>query len=96
VLPGTTLAELLQLPYVLISTSVPHNFGWTVPRSLSQCDNPVSHFERVRKHLLQVSVFRMPSESVSCPRAYSNLAGVSRLSSLDTGNQFLLHRAFRG
>lgn len=60
VLPGTTLAELLQLPYVLISTSVPHNFGWTVPRSLSQCDNPVSHFERIRKHLLQVSVFRMP------------------------------------
>jgi zeaxanthin glucosyltransferase len=58
-LPGPTLAQLLKLPYVFVSTSVPHNFGWTVPRSLSQCDNPISLFGRLQNALLQVSVFRM-------------------------------------
>ena len=58
-LAGPTLAQMLKLPYVLVSTSVPHNFGWTVPRSLSQCDNPISLFGRLQNALLQVSVFRM-------------------------------------
>ena len=34
-LAGPTLAQLLKLPYVFVSTSVPHNFGWTVPQSVS-------------------------------------------------------------
>jgi zeaxanthin glucosyltransferase len=59
VLPGPTLAQLLKLPYVFVSTSVPHNFGWAVPRSLSHCDNPISLFSRFQNALLQVSVFRM-------------------------------------
>jgi MGT family glycosyltransferase len=56
-LPGPTLAQMLQLPYIFVSTSVPHNFGWTVPRSLSQCNNPISYFSRLENALLQVSVF---------------------------------------
>ena len=36
VLSGPTLAQILQLPYFLVSTSVPHNFGWAVPRRLSK------------------------------------------------------------
>jgi MGT family glycosyltransferase len=56
---GPTLAQLLQVPYVLVSTSVPHNFGWAVPHSLAQCDNPISLFGRLQNALLQVSVFRM-------------------------------------
>jgi zeaxanthin glucosyltransferase len=58
-LPGPTLAQLLKLPYVFVSTSVPHNFGWMVPQSLSHCDNPISLFGRFQNALLQVSVFRM-------------------------------------
>jgi len=58
-LPGPTLAQLLDLPYLFVSTSVPHNFGWMVPQSLSHCDNPISLFGRFRNALLQVSVFRM-------------------------------------
>jgi zeaxanthin glucosyltransferase len=58
-LPGPTVAQLLNLPYVFVSTSVPHNFGWTVPRSLFYCDNPISLFGRLQNALLQVSVFRM-------------------------------------
>jgi zeaxanthin glucosyltransferase len=58
-LSGPTLAQMLQLPYFLVSTSVPHNFGWAVPRSLSQCNNPISCFSRLQNALLQVSVFRI-------------------------------------
>ena len=58
-LPGPTLAQLLKLPYIFVSTSVPHNLGWKVPRSLSQCDNPISVFGRLRNYLLQVSVLRV-------------------------------------
>jgi zeaxanthin glucosyltransferase len=58
-LPGPTLAQLLKLPYIFVSTFVPHNLGWRVPRSLSQYDNPISIFGRLRNCLLQVSVLRM-------------------------------------
>ena len=58
-LVGPTIAQMLKLPYALISTSVPHNFGWTVPQSMSHCDNPISLFGRLQNALLQVSVFRM-------------------------------------
>jgi zeaxanthin glucosyltransferase len=58
-LSGPTLAQLLKLPYVLVSTSIPHNLGWTAPQALSQCDNPITLFGRLRNALLQVSVFRM-------------------------------------
>ena len=59
VLLGPTLAQMLNLPYFFVSTSVPHNFGWGVPRSLSQCDNPTSFSDRLQNTLLQVSVFRL-------------------------------------
>src|ERR1700678_76928 len=58
-LSGPTLAQMLRLPYFFVSTSVPHNFGWTVPRSLSQYDNPISYFSKLQNALLQASVFRM-------------------------------------
>ena len=34
-LAGPTVAELLCLPYVVISTSIPHTFGWDGPRSIA-------------------------------------------------------------
>src|SRR5665213_1221401 len=59
VLSGPTLAQMLHLPYFLVSTSVPHNFGWTVPYWLPRCNYPFSYFSRLQNALLQVSVFRM-------------------------------------
>jgi MGT family glycosyltransferase len=56
VLSGPTLAELLRLPYFVISTSVPHNFGWTAPRRISP--RP-TFFGRVQNALLRVSILRM-------------------------------------
>ncbi len=55
-LAGPTLAQMLRLPYVVISTSVPHNFGWDGPRSIAP---NVSVLERIQRMCHQVSVLRM-------------------------------------
>ena len=55
-LSGPTVAEILQLPYFIISTSVPHNFGWNAPRSILQQG---SRLARLQKEVLEVSVLRM-------------------------------------
>ena len=55
-LAGPTLAEMLRLPYFLISTSVPHNFGWAAPHNIAPAK---SLFTRVQNILLEVSVLRM-------------------------------------
>jgi zeaxanthin glucosyltransferase len=56
VLSGPTLAEMLRLPYYVISTSIPHNFGWSAPRRIAP---PRSWFTRVQNALLEISVLRM-------------------------------------
>jgi MGT family glycosyltransferase len=56
VLAGPTIAEMLRLPYFVISTSVPHNFGWCAPRWITP---PLSWTDRLQKHLLEISVLRM-------------------------------------
>jgi zeaxanthin glucosyltransferase len=53
-LAGPTLAQMLDLPYFLVSTSVPHNFGWSVPGIL-----PTSYVSRLQDALLQLSVLQM-------------------------------------
>lgn len=53
---GPTVAELLGLPYFVISTSIPHNFGWHAPRSIRP-KRP--WLEGIQQDLLQVSIFRM-------------------------------------
>jgi zeaxanthin glucosyltransferase len=55
-LAGPTMAEMLRLPYVVISTSVPHNFGWDGPRSIAAS---ITLLERMQRACHQVSVLRM-------------------------------------
>ncbi|MGC1784504.1 MAG: glycosyltransferase [Acidobacteriaceae bacterium] len=55
-LAGPTVAEMLRLPYFVISTSVPHNFGWYAPRRIAP---PKSIFTRVQNALLEISVLQM-------------------------------------
>lgn len=55
-LAGPTVAEMLRLPYFVISTSVPHNFGWSAPRSIAP---KTSFVARAQRELLEVSVLRM-------------------------------------
>jgi zeaxanthin glucosyltransferase len=59
VLSGPTLAQMLHLPYFVVSTSVPHSFGWSAPYWLSGCNYPISYFSRLQNALLQVSAHRV-------------------------------------
>ena len=55
-LTGPTVAELLRLPYFIVSTSIPHNFGWHAPRSIMPI---ISWADHLQKKLLEVSVLHM-------------------------------------
>lgn len=55
-LAGPTVAESLNLPYFIISTTIPHNFGWIAPRSIA---HPGSWLDRLQRKVLEVSVLRM-------------------------------------
>jgi MGT family glycosyltransferase len=55
-LSGPTLAEMLRLPYFVVSTSVPHNLGWAAPYRIA---SRATCFGRLQNALLHVSVFRM-------------------------------------
>jgi zeaxanthin glucosyltransferase len=55
-LTGPTVAELLRLPYFIVSTSIPHNFGWHAPRSIMPT---TSWIDRLQKKLLEVSILHM-------------------------------------
>ena len=55
-LAGPTVAEMLRLPYFIVSTSIPHNFGWKAPRSITPSRSPLEHLQ---KKLLEVSILRM-------------------------------------
>jgi zeaxanthin glucosyltransferase len=55
-LVGPTVAEILDLPYVVISTSIPHNFGWDAPQSLQ----PTRTWqESLQRKIFEVSIFCM-------------------------------------
>jgi zeaxanthin glucosyltransferase len=56
VLSGPTLAEMLRLPYFVVSTSIPLSFGWADSPRVTQ---PSSWFPAVQNRLLQLSVLRM-------------------------------------
>lgn len=56
---GPTVAEVLRLPYFIISTSVPHNFGWSVGSRLSVASCSAPWFEKLEKGLLELSALSM-------------------------------------
>jgi len=54
-LTGPTLAQLLGLPYIIISTSVPHNFGWNAYPWYSGYRFSASLFSGIPGAILEVS-----------------------------------------
>ncbi|WP_158615526.1 glycosyltransferase [Acidipila sp. EB88] len=53
---GPTVAEIMKRPYFIISTSVPHNFGWSSPNRFTP---RLSCVARLQRALLEVSTVRM-------------------------------------
>jgi MGT family glycosyltransferase len=58
-LTGPTVAQIADLPYFIISTSVPHNFGWNDLPWPSGYKYSASWFSLVETWLLEISVLRM-------------------------------------
>ncbi|WP_396127412.1 glycosyltransferase [Acidicapsa acidisoli] len=59
VLAGPTLAQMLDIPYFIISTSVPLSFKWSVSRRSPSCRHQRSPRVWLQDCLLQVSVLRL-------------------------------------
>ncbi len=87
-LSGPTLAEMLRLPYFVVSTSVPHNFGWTAPRQVAV---PSSWFGSVQNALLQVSVFRMRGPVRRRLDKYRRQAGLGPIREIEAAFPELAH-----
>ena len=58
-LTGPTLAQMLRLPYFIISTSVPHNFGWNVYPRFSGYKYLPGWLSGLQSALLEVSALRV-------------------------------------
>jgi zeaxanthin glucosyltransferase len=56
---GPTVAQMLHLPYFIISTSVPHNFGWNRFRGETGFRYTTSWVASAQRALLEVSALRV-------------------------------------
>jgi zeaxanthin glucosyltransferase len=59
ILAGPTIAQILDLQYFIISTSVPHRFGWHASPRASGYRHSLHRTSSQETALLQVSTFRM-------------------------------------
>lgn len=90
-LTGPTVAELLHLPYFIISTSVPHNFGWGPFPWLSPWDDSGSWFDHLQKTLLDLSVFRIKGPIRGVIDRYRQHVGLSSVPELQKLYPCLAH-----
>jgi zeaxanthin glucosyltransferase len=58
-LTGPTVAQLLGLPYFIISTTVPHHWGWKGPRWRTGYRYSASSLSWIQRLFLEVSALRM-------------------------------------
>lgn len=58
-LTGPTVAQMLRLPYFLISTSVPHHFGWGASSRFTCRSGAPSPILWLQRQLLELSVLRI-------------------------------------
>jgi len=74
---GPTLAELLRLPYFVVSTSVPHDFGWNPYRAFSGYVYRRSWFSGFAASILEVSAVRMHGPARSVVNRYRAKRGLT-------------------
>lgn len=75
-LAGPTVAEILRIPHLVISTSIPHNFGWDAPPRLRpQC----TRHQQLQARVFEVSIFRMKGPVRKILDHYRSRAGLGPL-----------------
>jgi MGT family glycosyltransferase len=78
-LAGPTVAQIVRLPYFIISTSVPHNFGWNDLSWLSGYRYSESWFSLLDAAFLENSALRMRGPIRRALDAYRRQAGLEPL-----------------
>lgn len=77
-LTGPTVAELLHIPYFIISTSVPHNFGWNAYPWRSGFSFTTSWIDWLERRFLQLSIFHMRGPIAHAIDDFRRRAGLPR------------------
>ena len=73
---GPTLAELLRLPYFIVSTSVPHNFGWKAYPAFSGYRFRRSWMSGFAAEVLEVSAVKMHGPIMRVVNRYRERRGL--------------------
>lgn len=82
-LAGPTVAEIMRTPYFVVSTSIPHNFGWSAPAFF------LPHRtwqEQLQARIFEVSVFHMRGPVRQILDRYRCKAGLGSIA--DTGKAY--------
>jgi zeaxanthin glucosyltransferase len=79
VLSGPTIAEMLRLPYILISAAAPHSFGWNGYRWFSGYRYSKSWLSMLETALFEVSALRMRGPIRRALDDYRRQAGLGTL-----------------
>jgi zeaxanthin glucosyltransferase len=78
-LTGPTVAQLLQLPYFIISTTVPHHWGWKGSSWHTGYRYSASCFSWIQRVFLEVSALRMRGPIRLALERYRRRAGLDKL-----------------
>jgi len=87
-LAGPSVAELLHVPYFVVSTSIPHNFGWSAPRSL------LSHRtwqEQLQTRIFEVTIFSLRGPVRQLLDRYRRQAGLGPIANIESSFPELAH-----
>jgi MGT family glycosyltransferase len=83
-LTGPIVAEFMSVPYVVISTSIPHNFGWIPPRHLRPTESCI---ESLQRRLLEVSIFNMHGPIKAKIQKHRHRLGLKHPKTVETSNE---------
>lgn len=84
---GPTIAELLGLPYFILSTSVPHNFGWGTYSPFSPYRFRRSFVSYLERWLLEVSSVRLRGPIGDMVNRYRTNRGLKAIRGIPAAHQ---------
>lgn len=87
-LAGPTVAEILRTPYFVVSTSIPHNFGWSAPQALLP---DRTWQEQLQTRIFEVSIFCMRGPVRHILDRYRRLVGLGPIADLGATFPELAH-----
>jgi zeaxanthin glucosyltransferase len=90
-LTGPTVAQLLGLPYFIISTTVPHHWGWKGPSWRTGYRYSASYLSWIQRVFLEVSVLRMGGPIRRALERYRRREGLGNLRQASASFPALAH-----